>query len=226
MSYSNSTSYVNFNDFYSDNASKLTLKFTESDLENDPTVRINVLENYNTNNISQSSRPIRPSTSTSTAYKYVSGIDFTRISDRADLNLVSTSGASILWIVGDLSDSISSKVDDDIFKGFIEQIFKFAQLEENWDGYGGVVPNDSTIGDAVSLLKGVPRNNPPSRVGLSGDGEISLIWESDNFYADFGVMGDGNYSYFMELNKKKLYGDDLLISDGFPSEVIKLFKSI
>lgn len=115
----------------------------------------------------------------------------------------------------------SNKIDNKAISKFIKTILDFKFLEDNWDGYGGRKINLRTIEDAIKLVKKLPLDKLPTRVGVSNDGEISIIWEKENLFADFGVNGDGEYCYFIKNKNKKLYGDELSLSDSIPKEALK-----
>ncbi len=106
----------------------------------------------------------------------------------------------------------------------ISQIKEFASLQDNWDGYNAARLTAQAINDAIDLIKLIPHDLLPSRVGASNDGEISLIWEEGTLFADFGVLGDGKFCYFINRNNTKLYGDDLKISSHIPKEALNLLK--
>ncbi|MCU7812244.1 MAG: hypothetical protein KZQ77_13560 [Candidatus Thiodiazotropha sp. (ex Notomyrtea botanica)] len=114
----------------------------------------------------------------------------------------------------------SKKIDNEEIKGLVSKILSFSDLDNNWDGYGGEMPSKQAVYEAIILLKFFPRNALPTRVGLSGDGEISLIWDTRSLFADFGVVGDGKFSYFIKDNEGKLYGDDLRLSNKLSHEVV------
>lgn len=121
-----------------------------------------------------------------------------------------------------INSSTSVKIDSDAVKVLIKSIFDFKQLKENWDGYGGVTPDQSTIQDAIDLIKKLPDNALPMRAGISGDGEISLVWENESLFADIGVTGDGTYCFFIKNNEKKMYGDDIPLDKTVSQEVINI----
>lgn len=118
----------------------------------------------------------------------------------------------------------SDKVDNEAISKFIQTIAEYKSLETNWDGYSGVSPTSQTIQDAIKLIKMLPLDALPSRVGVSNDGEISIIWDKGELFADFGVVGDGGFCYFIKNKKQKLYGDELSLSDCIPKEAINLLR--
>ena len=118
----------------------------------------------------------------------------------------------------------SDKVDNELVSKFIQTLAGYQSLKDDWDGYGGVTPTPQTIQDAIKLVKKLPLDALPTRVGVSNDGEISIIWDKGELFADFGVIGDSEYCYFIKSGKQKLYGDELSLSDFIPKEVINLLR--
>lgn len=107
----------------------------------------------------------------------------------------------------------------------MKSVSELANLAPDWDGYGGVTPSYKAIEDAKYLANMFFKEGCfPNRVGASGDGEIGFFWDEGNLFADFGVLGTGRYSYYICSDGKKLYGDDLLISEPLPREVIDSLK--
>ena len=104
---------------------------------------------------------------------------------------------------------------------FLEKIQSFALLQENWDGHGGFPPSQRAIADAATLLKTLTEISIPLRVGVSGDGEISLIWNESGFFADFG---DGTFSFFANRKGKDFFGDDISLSGDFRESVLSVFQ--
>jgi hypothetical protein len=109
----------------------------------------------------------------------------------------------------------SRKVDSDAIKTLTKKVYSFCELKENWDGYNGVTPEPAAIIDAIKLIKILPESALPDRAGISGDGEIGLFWDKKELYANFGVDGDGTFTYFIRKNNKKYYGDDICLKDAY-----------
>lgn len=111
------------------------------------------------------------------------------------------------------------------FKRTIEQ---FANLPDNWDGYGGIPPSEGIIANAIQFLALIPTDIPPTRIGISGDGEISFFWETDRLYADFGIVDDidNTYTYLIKdsTTNRRLHGDDRPLSEGIDSGAIALLR--
>jgi len=106
-------------------------------------------------------------------------------------------------------------------------IRSYSTYEKNWDGYEGVPPKNKTISDTTHFLKHLPDNIKLPYAGLSGDGEINLFWDKDSIYIDIGFLGNNKFSYYARDNSgKEISGDDIVISDTLPTELINLIKTI
>ncbi|MFE8073278.1 hypothetical protein QQM79_19645 [Marinobacteraceae bacterium S3BR75-40.1] len=137
----------------------------------------------------------------------------------------STSNTSVKIIPFRLSETqTSTYLDSDNTKPLITKIFSFSKMQQNWDGYDGHPPSRKTIEDAITLLKKISKYSLPTRAGLSSDGEVSLIWETEDIFADFGVEGDKTYSYFVETKNNKFYGDEISIDLDIPKNVADALK--
>ncbi len=136
----------------------------------------------------------------------------------------SSSSITKLFKASKATATTSEKIDSEAIKNLAKRVFSFSELKENWDGYNGSAPAPSAITDALKLIKMFPESELPERAGISSDGEISLFWEKKDLYADFGVEGNGTFTYFIKRYNKKYYGDDLNLSDGLPEEAISALK--
>ena len=114
----------------------------------------------------------------------------------------------------------SNKIDSKAIKSLAKRISSFGELKQDWDGYNGEIPKPSAIIDAIALVKMFPESELPERTGISSDGEISLFWEKKDLFADFGVDGDGTFTYFIKKSHKKYYGDNISLSCGIPAEAL------
>lgn len=111
------------------------------------------------------------------------------------------------------------------FKRTIEQ---FANLPEDWDGYGGMPPSEAAIANAQLFLALIPTDIPPTHIGVAGNGEIIFFWETARLFADFGIDDniENTYAYFIKdsLTTRKLYGDERPLSEGIDSGVIAMLR--
>jgi len=110
-------------------------------------------------------------------------------------------------------------------------IRSYSTYEKNWDGYGGIAPTDETIKDALNFVKLLPKNIVLPYTGLSGDGEISLIWHAGKMvplpFVHIGFTGNGKYSYYcQDRNGREYYEDDLVISSMLPKNLINIIKAL
>lgn len=129
---------------------------------------------------------------------------------------------SSVYASGENSFAFRCYIDSLVSLRLIEEINNFSNLGAGWDGYNAEVPAKETIADAIKLIKLLPDDKLPSRVGVSNDGEISLLWEKSELFADFGLMGDGTYTYFIENKKRKLYGDEIPLTNSIPVQALEL----
>ena len=136
----------------------------------------------------------------------------------------STQAITDISVRSTLNTSTSKRIDDIRTHSLIRNIRKFLEFNDNWDGYNGIKPSLNCIEEAIQLLKMLPTDRLPQRAGLSNDGEISLIWESESLFADFGTEGDNTYSFFIKKDGEKLYGDDIPLSESIPEAALKLLK--
>ena len=104
------------------------------------------------------------------------------------------------------------------------ELLNYSTLTENWDGYGAEPIPETTIQNAFQFLKTLPPYVMPSRIAPSGDGEINIIWDSQETYADFGINNDGTYSFFLESGENKIYGDDIPVETPLSAEVLELLN--
>jgi hypothetical protein len=89
------------------------------------------------------------------------------------------------------------------------EVQNLRKLSANWDGYDGVPPTEGTIAKAITLVSNLPFDLEPPRIGISGDGEISLFWERPNLYIDFGIRDDLGCSFYARKGDIEDFGDDL-----------------
>jgi hypothetical protein len=76
------------------------------------------------------------------------------------------------------------------YRGIVSTLLRYLSLESNWDNDGGVAPQISTIGNAMTYLSEVSFFARPPRVFVVGDGEVGFAWESPTGYAQIGFHND------------------------------------
>lgn len=109
----------------------------------------------------------------------------------------------------------------------IKHLNSYHTLGEDWDGYGGVPPSEQTIADGITFVDYMSENFVTPRIGVSGDGEISFFWESDGYYIDVGLIGDGTFSFYARGPEgDELFGDDIPITAFNESDLVSVIPKI
>jgi len=104
------------------------------------------------------------------------------------------------------------------------KVKSFRNYEEGWDGYGGLVPNNSMIDDAVCLLDKLENITQLPRPAIAGDGEISFFWENE-FFIDISFTSPNHFSYYAkDLEGNEFFGDDIPITEGVPKEILTIVQ--
>lgn len=97
------------------------------------------------------------------------------------------------------------------------EILSYLHYKEDWDGYGGIIPKEETVKDALHFLQWL--NDSCVKVnltpGLAGDGEISFFFKMEHdAYIDIGFRGEGTYSLFIRTPSVAEYvGSDISLKD-------------
>ena len=88
-------------------------------------------------------------------------------------------------------------------------------------------PTSRAFRDADTFIRALPLHEIPSPiVSIADDGEVNFSWRGDGVYVDLGFYGTGYFSYFVRgADGSHHHDDDVLASEGMPSEVIKLFSA-
>jgi len=108
---------------------------------------------------------------------------------------------------------VSASVRPDL-EEILKKINSYLALEDDWDGYGGVAPNASTVVDAKTFISFLSEESVVPRPGISGDGEINLFWEQ-GFYIDVGFTGNATYSFYAkDEHGKEYFGDEIPLKSG------------
>ena len=103
-----------------------------------------------------------------------------------------------------------------------EEIVSYSELKENWDGYGGKVPNIEYLKEISSFIMLLIKNkiHPPKSM-IAGSSEVSLYWDYRNNYVELSFDEQG-YSYFINEGGK-YYGKD---DNNVESIEIKLLNKL
>ena len=108
----------------------------------------------------------------------------------------------------------------------LDKIRSFSSYVDNWDGYGGHAASTQAVANATAIVRLIPSNLPLPRAGLSGDGAISLFWESEGIFIDLGFYGNDAMTYYAEVDfKGKFFGEDVPVGAGIPAEVHNILNN-
>jgi len=121
---------------------------------------------------------------------------------------------------------ISEKEDSDLIK-LHSLINSYEQLPNDWDGYNGIAPERSTIKATIAFLNVLMHQSiqtPKSM--LSGSGEISLYWDTEDTYIEIGFEDGAHYTYFVDKDGEGFGEDDYPLSESVPTSLLKIIKTL
>ena len=97
--------------------------------------------------------------------------------------------------------------------------------EERWPG--ATWPTAQAFRDAKNFIRKLPLDSiPVPYIGLADDGEVNFLWKKDGVHVDLGFYGTRNYTYFAHgKDGRPIDGEDILASEGLPSEIVELFTA-
>ncbi len=111
----------------------------------------------------------------------------------------------------------------DFEEGITDLINSYKNYPANWDGYDGIPPLSETVNNTLEFIEKLPFNAKEPRPGVSGDGEISLFWESDDIFVDIGFLGDEKYTFYARDDQAiEYFKDDLDLKDPIPEALLNL----
>ena len=108
------------------------------------------------------------------------------------------------------------------------EVLSYKKFSEGWDGYDGHPPFEQTVDDAVKFIDRIPESYnqsciPLPKSSLGGDGELVLYWRFKGSYAEASFTGDGRFSFYSAINRKKVYcPGDQRISESLNNEMEKI----
>lgn len=115
---------------------------------------------------------------------------------------------------------------DDRYFPLREKILNFFILDEDWDGYGAISPNFSTISDALDLLEFIKdKMLLPPKVMLSGEGIIGFYWKDNSSYAEIDIDGTHKFSFYAEdhISLTDCEEEDFSLTD-FPTDLLNFIS--
>ena len=100
------------------------------------------------------------------------------------------------------------------------ELSSYRELQENWDGYGGIKPDDEMISTTRKFLNILKENQiAEPKIMLTGSGEIGLFWKNKNHYIEVDFDKNKYLSFFYEIDGKLHGEDDILIDDILPDKL-------
>lgn len=99
------------------------------------------------------------------------------------------------------------------------ELLSYVDLEDDWDGYGGVAPQKETVFSCSELLSVLNKKNIPlPKAMLSGDGEVSLYWtdKKSDVHIEIGFEEEGLYSYLISTPSLITGADDCRLDEEIP----------
>jgi hypothetical protein len=83
------------------------------------------------------------------------------------------------------------------FGALQSKIDLWADLDEDWDGAGGVAPPHQVVSNATTFLNEAERAGVKlPQVYVAGDGEVGFRWTRDAAFASVSFLPDGNIVAF------------------------------
>jgi hypothetical protein len=98
-------------------------------------------------------------------------------------------------------------------------LHSYAQLPNDWDGYGGYPASWRAIADTEEFLKKLANETHLPRPMLSGDGTVGLFWEKKDIYVSLDFMGDGVYTFLIDRDGDYQGQDDVPVSGLLPDSL-------
>ena len=119
-----------------------------------------------------------------------------------------------------LIDPIDTLAESIKYTTLIKTLKSYVELEEDWDGYGGIVPDGKIIVTAIELLeqmKDAKLQAPKSM--LSGSGEVGLYWKNNSMYIEISIDEPMNYSLYIEEGNAYSGKADISIANDLMPEL-------
>jgi hypothetical protein len=116
-------------------------------------------------------------------------------------------------------------------RALLARIDEFAKRAPDWDGDGGVAPNEEAVMDAKAFLNSLDSGIVSCAATLSpGDGEVLFQWRKDDAFIEVNFYGDGTISWYAKDADGNLrYADSPFKRERaceIDQELVKALKSI
>jgi len=150
------------------------------------------------------------------------------IATSAFLIATGANGMETDYIIKDTKENNTSiSKSNNPYQKIYTELDSYKELKNNWDGYGGVRPNDEIIITAqkfIDRLESLQIINP--KIMVSGVGEIGLFWKNKNSYIEVDFDENEYFTYFYKINNE-IYGeDDIALSQDIPDRLLHVLKNL
>jgi hypothetical protein len=79
-----------------------------------------------------------------------------------------------------------------------EELARYEGLVDDWDDAGGVPPSETALNTAKAFFRWTSAMGvKPQRSYASPGGDVGLVWERDDGYADVSFFDDGTVSFYI-----------------------------
>lgn len=114
----------------------------------------------------------------------------------------------------------------DVSDWVIVQIRKIGLLADGWHRRESRAASPAAVDEAERFARGINwQEHQPPVVSLTDDGEINLLWQTDDLYLDIGFIGDRTYTFFGKTKDGRTFlGDDVHISNPLQAELLALLR--
>lgn len=123
-------------------------------------------------------------------------------------------------------DPINIDIKNDLRK----KLYSYLVLNNNWDNYGAIKPEEKVIRNCFGFLRNLPErylsNLSKEDLSITPYGTIVLDWEDKNKLLSIEI-GNDSLGYFTELNDTENLSSEAIKydQDEIPSEVVKAFHT-
>ena len=107
-----------------------------------------------------------------------------------------------------------------------EQLRRYADLHDDWDGYGGHAPTRQDIENAVWFIPHIPKGALFSaQLMVAGDGDVGFFWKQKDRYLEVGFL-DGTISFYGETpDGEEISGGENFNGAAFPGALADFMNS-
>lgn len=108
-------------------------------------------------------------------------------------------------------------------ESLIGEIREWSLLEADWDGEGAQTPSQASIRYATEFIRSFDQTMELPEPMLLSSGNISLVWNTPELYADLELLPDQRIAYFVKKRADKHKG--VLAFEATMSPVLKALIS-